>query len=79
MVSGWKWDPLDVAANEYIGLCVVDQNEADNASCWLIQRADEGNEYDNKYSFLLDPTLLTDELRLEDYIDHDSDVTSTLY
>jgi len=80
MVSGWKWRGEKVAAGESAGLCVVDVEQANNASCWLLVKDDEGKDWAGEYSFSLDPALLTETFKLEDYInDPTADVSSELY
>jgi len=80
MVSGWKWRGDKVAAGESAGLCIVDSEQANNASCWLLVRNALGDGWENEYSFTIDPALFTETFKLEDYIDKpDVDVSTDLY
>ena len=76
MVSGWKWTTNEVAAGQSAGLCVVDPDLVNYASCWLLTR-DAQNGWASKRSFLIDPTKLNADLVLENQ--EEFDTTQDLY
>ena len=67
----WTWDPLEVEANDSAGLCVVDEKEENYASCWLLVRNADNTDWSSRHSYLLDPSLLTEDLILEDQVDYE--------
>jgi len=77
MVSGWEWEPEEVGAGESAGVCVVDDLEEQFASCWLLIRNDADTAWASESSFLIDPSYLNENLKLEDYIGDKNPSTGT--
>ena len=67
MFMHWSWEPWEVEAGESAAACVKHDTDADAyMSCWSWTMDEEGVWESDIKSYLLDPSTVTEDSKLED-------------